>query len=215
MKTLHPQAVEIGKSREKGAVFKDLPVSDDDVREICNNKHLVNITLEGANISDKALEYLATLPNLSHLWLGDTQITGAGFMHFKEHKKLECVGMENTLLNDESLKIVSKIPKIRTIRIDNTKVTFEGVLAVSDNKRLSIVSHTQFSQEQIKTFKQMQRDFAKKKTSVKLSEEDMQNAQNHLLKFFVAMREWEKFADTSKDRGEMTAKIKTLYQVRH
>lgn len=212
MNTLHPYAIEIGNSKEKGAVFKNMPITDNDVQEICKNTRLVNLNLEGTKITDKALEYLATVPNLMYLWLEDTKITGEGFIHFANHKKMETIGANNTKLNDNTLKIIANIPKINILHIDGTEITFEGMLAVADNKKLKLISKTQFTAKQMETFEQMQRNLAKKKTAVTISEEDINNAKSHLLEFFKAMAEWEKFAHTCKDRAEKSQKVKALYQ---
>ncbi|GIJ96765.1 hypothetical protein CAPN001_13340 [Capnocytophaga stomatis] len=215
MSNLHPEAIAIGKSKEKGISLKYKPITDDDVQEICKCKSLVNVGLEGTNITDKALEYLATLPKLGLLWLGETKITGEGFIHFENHPKLDCIGIEKTKVNDNNLKIIAKIPKLTTLRIDGTKITFNGLLAVADNQKLKPVSHTKFSAEQMEIFKQTQRNFAKKKTSVTLSKTEIESAKNHLLAFFKAMAEWEQFANLNFDKGhedEITAKIKELYQ---
>lgn len=215
MTALHPQAIEIGKSKDIGAVFKNMPITDDDVQEICKNHRLVNLTLEGTNITDKALKYLATLPNLTLLWLGDTKITGEGFVHFAEHKKLETIGANNTQLTDDTLKIIARLPKLNMIHIDGTNVTFDGILAVADNKKLQLISKTKFTAEQIKIFKQTQRNLAKNKTAAAISQTDINNAKTHLLEFFGAMAEWEKFAHLNFQKGlqaEITQTIKELYQ---
>lgn len=212
MNNLHPEAIEIGKSKEKGISLKYKPITDADVQEICKCKSLVNVGLENTNITDKALEYLATLPKLKLLWLGGTNITGEGFVHFENHPKLDCIGAENTQIDDNTLKIIAKIPKLTTLHIDGTKITFEGLLAVADNKKIEPISKTKFTAEQMEIFKQTQRNLAKKKTSVTLSEADIQSAKNHLLAFFKAMAKWEKFAFNNRNDAQKAAKIKALYQ---
>lgn len=71
---LHKQVIEIGKSKEKGVSFINMPITDSDIQEICKNHHLVNIDLGSTNITEQALVYLATLPNLEYLWLSNTKI---------------------------------------------------------------------------------------------------------------------------------------------
>lgn len=215
MQNLNLQAIEIGKGKEKGIVFENQPITDADVLEICKNKHLVNITLKNTKITDKALEYLATLPKLQLLWISKNAITGEGFSHFLEHQKLDTIDLSFTQLDDEILKIVAQIPKLRFLHLEGTKVSFDGLLAVAKHKNLNIGAKSQFSDEQMQIFKQTQRNFAKKKTAVTLSEEDLQNAKNHLLAFFKAIAEWEKFAHLNFSKGlqsEMTKKIQELYQ---
>ena len=211
MNNLHPEAITIGKSKEKGISLTNKPITDDDVQEICKCKSLVNVGLEGTNITDKALEYLATLPKLKLLWLGDTNITGEGFIHFEHHPQLDCIGVEKTKVSDETLKIIANIPKLSTLHIDGTKISFDGLLAVADNKKIDPIAKTKFTAEQMQIFRQTQRNLAKKKTLVTLSEAEIQSAKTHLLAFFNAMAEWEKGAfsgDTEHDRK----KIKELYQ---
>lgn len=210
--TLHPYAIEIGNSKEKGAVFANMPITDNDVQEICKNTRLVNLTLSNTKITDKALEYLTVLPNLAFLTLNNNNITGEGFVHFAEHKKLSSIDIKNTKVHDETLKIIANIPNVRTLHIDDTDITFAGILAVANNKKLKFISKTQFTTEQIETFEQTQRNLAKKKTAITISEEDINHAKNHLLAFFKAMTEWEKFAYSCKDRAEQSQKVKALYQ---
>lgn len=213
MTDLHPEAIEIGQSKEKGAVFNKMPITDDDVLEMCKNTRLVNISLESTKITDKALEYLATLPNLMYLWLDNTQITGEGFIHFTTHKKLQALGLNQTKVSDETLKIIAQIPRLDTVHLDGTKVTFEGLLAIADNKKIQPASKSKFSAEQLALFQQTQRNLAKKKTIVNISDEELDMAKSHLLAFFKAIGKWDYFAYyQNPSHEECTEQIQKIYQ---
>lgn len=213
MTDLHPYAIEIGQSKEKGAVFSNMPITDDDVLEMCKNHRMVNISLEGTNITDKALEYLATLPNLMHLWLDNTKIIGEGFVHFATHKKLQTLGLNHTKVNDETLKIIVQIPRLNIVHLDGTQITFEGLLAIADNKKIKPTSKVTFSAEQLAIFEQTQRNITKKKTEVNISDEELDMAKSHLLAFFTAIGKWDYFAYyQNPSHEECTEQIQKIYQ---
>ncbi|GET45526.1 NTF2 fold immunity protein [Capnocytophaga felis] len=136
---------------------------------------------------------MATLPKLKLLFLEeDKKITGEGFKHFLQHPKLEHLGLDKTNVNDETLKIIVQIPKLKTISLKGTKVTFEGLMAVASSRKIVFYLEGSFSEEQIKTFEQAQRNAGKKKPAV--NQEDFEHNKQLLLNFFDEMTKWEAFA---------------------
>lgn len=213
MTKIHPQAVEIGKSKSKGADLSNLPINDNDVFELCKNQHLVNVSLENTPITDLALKHLATLPRLMHLWLDNTPITGEGFVYFSQHKKLQSIGANHTFLNNETLKIIAQIPKLNALHLDHTSVTLEGLLNIAENKKIAIISKEQFSEEELALFKQKQRDFGKKKPVGNISQEEIEAAKSLLMLFFKEIGAWERFTiENYLHQEECTRKIQAIYQ---
>lgn len=213
MRTIHPKIIEISNSKSKGADLSNLKITDEDILTLCNNKHLVNISLENTLITDLAFQYLATLPQLMHLWLDNTAITGEGFVHFFQHKKLQSIGANHTLLNNETLKTIAQIPNLKFLQLDGTRITLEGILAIAENKKIEIISKEQFSVEELALFKQKQRDLSKKKKVISLPQEEIEAAKSLLVSFFKAIGEWERWACVNYEKeGEYTQKIQAIYQ---
>lgn len=174
--------------------FNNLPITDEHIIQICQNYQKRKILLSGTKITDNALKHLATVSGLEYLHLDNTQITGQGFVHFLEHKKLSCVYLENTQINDETLKIIAKIPKIEVVSIQNTPTTWQGVLAIAENPIICPITRgKQFSDEQMREFRHVQRQFAKKNKQP-VNDDDLAKAKAHLLAFFDAIHAWSKIA---------------------
>lgn len=191
----------------KGKHYNNLAVTDNMVEKICQVKSLVNIGFNNTDITDKSLQYLATLPKLSNLYLEDnSQLTGTGFTHFLSHQALRHLDISGSNINDESLKIIIQIPKLHSIRMVNTQITFGGLMAVVNCHRINFIVGDSFSDEQIAQFQQAQRE-SNKKSPKPVNSDDLAQAQIVLTNFFKAYSGWELFATSVEDDEQVFQKI--------
>lgn len=96
----------------KSVHFEYVPITDEQVRELCEvKKTIVNMGFYGTAITDKALEYLATLPKLKYLFIEGAAITGEGFKHFATHPQLNCLWVVDSKVNDETLQLSAYSPR--------------------------------------------------------------------------------------------------------
>lgn len=105
--------------------------------------------------------------------------------------KIDLLTLNHTGLNDDGLMQAASIPKLTHIQIDHTAVTYEGLINIAEHTRIEPVSKEQFTQEQMETFSNLQREKAKK--SVKLDQQAVEECQKILKDFFEAMTVWEKY----------------------
>lgn len=78
------------------------------------DRHIVNVNLAGANVSDSELERLLDLPHLRRLDLSGTQITDAGLHTLLCLKELEYVDLSNTRVTaDGYMAFVARHPKLK------------------------------------------------------------------------------------------------------
>ncbi|WP_066800523.1 NTF2 fold immunity protein [Moraxella oblonga] len=211
---------DLEKAKKDGLVntyninFENMPITDDDILYLCQNivtKQIVNVNLIGTQITDKALEYLATFPKLKLLFVNKTAITGQGFCHFAGHKKLAVIWVENTSLDDEILPLIAQIPNMTAFLIEGTKITWQGLLTLAKHPHIRPVARGgQFLGKQLKEFRQTQREFAKKnKTAV--NADDLAKVTAQLLAFFEAVHSWEALAEPDFN-DEMIQKSTEIYR---
>lgn len=167
------------------------------------------------DITDEALQYLATLPKLKLLFLEDNkQVTGEGFKYFA-NKPIDHISLDGCPVTDETLKIVLQVPRLKSLSLKRTRVTFEGLMAVANYNKVSFYLDKPFTAEQIKAFEQAQRTAGKKKPTA-IPTDDLPIVKQLLLDFFTAMTQWEALAAKSDDteEGELLVreKCKALFQ---
>ena len=147
----------------KGHHYKDVALTDEMVAQIIQVKSLVNMGFINTDITDEALQYLATLPKLKLLFLEDNkQVTGEGFKYFAD-KPIDHISLDGCPVTDEMLKIVLQVPRLKSLSLKRTRVTFEGLMAVAHYNKVSFYLDKPFTEEQIKAFEQAQRTAGKKK----------------------------------------------------
>ncbi|MDO4880091.1 MAG: NTF2 fold immunity protein [Capnocytophaga sp.] len=199
----------------KGHHYKDVALTDAMVEQIVQVKSLVNVGFINTDITDEALQYLATLPKLKLLFLEDNkQATGEGFKYFAE-KPIDHISLDGCPVTDETLPIVLQVPRLKSISLKRTRVTFEGLMAVAHYNKVSFYLDKPFTAEQIKAFEQAQRTAGKKKPAATPTD-DLPIVKQLLLDFFAAMTEWERFASKTYTIGREThlveEKCKELFQ---
>ena len=199
----------------KGHHYKNVALTNEMVAQIVQVKSLVNMGFINTDITDEALQYLATLPKLKLLFLEDNkQVTGEGFKYFAD-KPIDHISLDGCPVTDETLKIVLQVPRLKSLSLKRTQVTFEGLIAVAHYNKVSFYLDKPFTAEQIKAFEQAQRTAGKKKPTAPPTD-DLSIVKQLLLDFFAAMTEWEAFAAKNDDTEEgeflVREKCKVLFQ---
>ena len=176
----------------KGHHYKNVALTDEMVAQIVQVKSLVNMGFINTDITDEALQYLATLPKLKLVFLEDNkQVTGEGFKYFAD-KTIDHISLDGCPVTDETLKIVLQVPRLKSLSLKRTRVTFEGLMAVAHYNK------------------------AGKKKPAATPTDDLPVVKQLLLDFFAAMTQWEAFAAKNDDteEGELLVeeKCKALFQ---
>src|SRR5262249_36089437 len=94
-----------------------------------------DVSLSGTLISDPGLKELSKIPNLRHLELSPSSISGIGFKYFKDSDRLEYLVLGDAVSTD-GLDFVGKIKSLRTLGLDYGSVSDEGLSKLTNLTKL-------------------------------------------------------------------------------
>ena len=197
--------------RLKGIVFRDCPLSDDDVAPIAKLPQLVNLALDNTAISDVGLAALADAGKLKHLWIDRAKIDGSGLASFVEKgHKLCSLKADHTAFDDQALQLAARLPRLDVLHLTHTRISEAGLMSVTSNPRLRIIAK-QFSDEIYARFEQQQRERAKKQKTPP-EPAALAAAQAALQAFFNAMTECEtRYTEFNSDWDKKTIALFRQY----
>jgi hypothetical protein len=81
----------------------------------------------GVGIGDTAARFIATLPRLKHLSLGDTSITDEGMLSLARLATLEDLGVHAPDITDRGLESVKRFPKLSSLHIRSDKLSQRAI----------------------------------------------------------------------------------------
>lgn len=99
----------------------------DQVADAVFPERILDLDLEGTQVTDAGLAHLKGLTNLKSLDLYYTRVTDAGLVHLKGLKNLEWLRLEGTQVTDAGLVHLKGLTKLQTLSLYSTQVTPEGV----------------------------------------------------------------------------------------
>jgi serine/threonine protein kinase/Leucine-rich repeat (LRR) protein len=83
-------------------------ITDVGFAKLESQKNLVDLSLTGTKISDRALQVISRLPDLENLRLHSTDVTNTGLKSLEKMKKLRYLLLEGTEVDDEGLKCLAR-----------------------------------------------------------------------------------------------------------
>jgi hypothetical protein len=83
-------------------------------------------------LTDRALEHIATMPDLETLQIRGSKFSGAEIAHLKKLPNLRVVRLHHSGLTDADLKHFAGFPALTELRVGSEKVTDAGLKAVRD-----------------------------------------------------------------------------------
>lgn len=120
----------------RDAVFEQLNLSENGVKQIARLKKLVNLNLTGSTLSDDWLRHLEKLP-LEKLNLTATDITNKGLESVARITSLkELVLDELDGINDQSILILKPLKKLKRLTFNGAHVTADGIKNLTGFKML-------------------------------------------------------------------------------
>lgn len=146
--------------------MKGYPVTNELLAPFAGHKSMANFGVLCGALTDACFSVFAAMPKLRYLLLdGNSAIHGSGLTAL-QNSKLDLLILNRTRLDDAGLLQAASIPKLSRIQIDHTAVTYEGLLAIAHNSYIKPVAQVQFTEEQMEHFSQLQRQKAKKTTTL-------------------------------------------------
>ena len=103
-------------------------------------RHRRVLRLRGPGFTDLALASLAQIPNVHHLDLRDSRITGDGLRHLTSLSRLRVLNLSGTGVTDDAIPHLLNLRGLQDLRLDGTLVTESSVDALVALPLLGYVS---------------------------------------------------------------------------
>jgi len=87
----------------------------------------VSFSDAATKVTDAELQPVGEMPELQHLFLDGTHITGDGLKVIEGFTELEVLSLDNTQVTDAGLKYIHDLPRLRFVDLANTSVTDDGL----------------------------------------------------------------------------------------
>ena len=93
-------------------------------------KNIASIRLSGTRISDKSLQWISGLPNLSKLYLDNTLITDEGIALLKNTTELRYLNLVGTSITEKGLRTLSSLPLLKSVYLYQSEVKIEDMAEI-------------------------------------------------------------------------------------
>jgi hypothetical protein len=101
--------------------------------EVDDQGDVVRVVLEGAQVTNEALDQVVKLPKLKSLSLAWSSVTDQGLEKLQNMTSLEALGITNTPVTDQGLKHLEAIPSLRYVWVCETdKLTKQGIASLRE-----------------------------------------------------------------------------------
>jgi hypothetical protein len=92
-----------------------------------NLPHVFDLSLSNGNLRDGDLRYIASLTSLKNLWINGNPITGTGFKHLLNLKRLAWIDLVDCPINDDGMEVIANFPHFEKLALLKTMITDDGV----------------------------------------------------------------------------------------
>ena len=92
--------------------------------------HVTGVSLKSTTITDRELEILSKLPQLTELSLRNTEVSDLGVAHLSPVLSLRKLDLSYTLLSDSALARLTPLVNLETLSLANTQVEGPGLAAI-------------------------------------------------------------------------------------
>jgi hypothetical protein len=111
-------------------------VTDANLRDLRDFKHLSELQLTDTMITDNGLKELSVFEGLSSLRLARTRVTAKGIPQLKTLKSLRALDLSNKDLNNEGVKQLREFTNLRSLALYNTQIDSDALTYLGDLKEL-------------------------------------------------------------------------------
>ena len=135
------QICEISSLRRFSVYFT--PFKDADVATLARNKNWTYLQFTKTEITDSALESLATLPRLTHLSVGEDGVTSAGIQSLAKSESIEWMDLRfSKNLDDATTDALAKMPRLRKVMLlDKNNISAEAVKRLAAQRPKLLIQH--------------------------------------------------------------------------
>ena len=114
-------------------------VNEEGIQSIASLTNLTKLYLRGTYITDESLKHITALENLTELDLDSVQIGAAGLEHLRGLTKLRKLNLLGTNVSDAGLAHLAGLTELEELNIYRTKVTNAGLSHLKGLPRLGLV----------------------------------------------------------------------------
>src|SRR3990172_8039382 len=104
------------------------------------NRPIVDVRLNGLQVTDSVLEHFKGLTGLQRLWLFDTKVTDAGLEHLKGLTGLQVLVLNKTEITDAGLEHLKGLTSLQSLVLTETRVTDAGLEHLKGLTSLKLLS---------------------------------------------------------------------------
>lgn len=117
------------------AIYEQLELSEKSIELIGRMKNLTRLSLRDSIIKGDWLIHITDLP-LTFLSLNGTKVPDNAIPHIMKLNDLKLLDMGDTEITDNGLKILASHPKIETLELDRTELSDTGIKYLESKKNL-------------------------------------------------------------------------------
>ncbi len=137
-------------------MMRGLSIDDEATRYFRNWRGLRDLNLTWADVSDRSIENIRTLPNLKFLHIAQTHISASGLRQLKLDQlvlldaneviympsvlssavNLEALKLADSGLRNDDLKVVAQLPKLKVLDISGNSINDQGIQNLLPAKKL-------------------------------------------------------------------------------
>ena len=165
-------------------VLSDVPLQAGDLAAIADIlPDVTKLTVAKLSPADADCAFLASMPRLAHLVLGDAPLADAGLKRICDLQDLRHLNVTGTLVTDDGLRRLASLPKLEQLRIGGDAITSTGVVHFQQLKRLEwlILVGTKIDDAALEDFRQMTQLDSLYLFCPKISEEGLAKLHDDLL----------------------------------
>jgi hypothetical protein len=107
--------------------FNNVPLGDDQAAELARFPLLNRLCLTGTELTDKGVQtVIDSLPELRHLCLSSTKITGTCLPHLSRLTELEDLQLDHTSIDDAAIAKLPELPRLKLLTLTGSRVSAEA-----------------------------------------------------------------------------------------
>jgi len=118
------------------------PIADDsDWQFFQDLSSITQLSLDGEDVNDACMNHLANMPELRHLELTNTSVTGTGLAQLPQRRQLQFLSLKNTAtIADDAAEVLRQMTDLHDLSLESTAFTDDGLRKLTELKNLRSLS---------------------------------------------------------------------------
>lgn len=112
----------------RGLTCRDMEIDDRAVADLCTQKGLVQLNLQGVDLTDDGLKHISSLSELRKLSLSDTLVTPKGLSVLRNLPRLEILSLSRIPLGERVNEPLQPLKNLYSLDLTGTQLTDKAVM---------------------------------------------------------------------------------------